>query len=269
MLQSSRISLQKVLEQVDAAVAGAAVDVAVGEGLLRIVSVLSEDVGLRKALADASLDSQVKRGVIDQLFESKVDPRSLEIARAAAGLQWARTQDFVTAVEVSGVTALAARAQAGSRLGRVEEELFRFARTIEADHDLGWAIGSNAPVEAKRRLVQDLLGSAAAEETTLLASQAAAHPRGLRVAETLDNYGDVLAARQRRAVAEVVVAKPLAPQQQERLAQALSRSYGRELVVHVTVDPAVVGGVRVQVGDEVMSGTLADRIADVRRRLTS
>jgi F-type H+-transporting ATPase subunit delta len=89
------------------------------------------------------------------------------------------------------------------------------------------------------------------------------------VSEALDNYGEVLAARQRRSVAEVVVARPLTPQQQERLTQSLSRSYGRELVLHVQVDPDVVGGVRVQVGDEVMSGTIADRLSDVRRRLTS
>jgi F-type H+-transporting ATPase subunit delta len=117
--------------------------------------------------------------------------------------------------------------------------------------------------------VRDLLGSAAAQETLLLAQQAAAHPRGVRVTEALDNYGEVLAARQRRSVAEVVVARPLTPQQQERLTQSLSRSYGRELVLHVQVDPDVVGGVRVQVGDEVMSGTIADRLSDVRRRLTS
>jgi ATP synthase F1 delta subunit len=123
--------------------------------------------------------------------------------------------------------------------------------------------------QAKRTLVRDLLGSAAAEETVLLAQQAAAHPRGIRVSEALDNYGEVLAARQRRSVAEVVVARPLTPQQQERLTQSLSRSYGRELVLHVQVDPDVVGGVRVQVGDEVMSGTIADRLSDVRRRLTS
>lgn len=269
MLQSSRMSLQQVLAQVDRTVSGTTVDPAVGDGLLSIVSVLSENVSLRKSLADASIDARAKGEVLDQLFGSQVDQVALGIVRDAAGLHWARTQDFVTAVEVAGVTAVAARAQSESRLGRVEEELFRFARTIESDHELGWAFGSHSETRAKRTLVQDLLGSAAAEETVLLASQAAAHPRGLRVSETLDNYGEVLAARQRRSVAEVVVARPLSTQQQERLTQALSRSYGRELVLHVTVDPDVVGGVRVQVGDEVMSGTIADRLSDVRRRLTS
>ena len=269
MLQSSRMSLQQVLAHVDRAVSGTTVDAAVGEGLLSVVGVLADDVSLRKTLADASIEPAGKAAVLDRLFGTRIDGVALEIARSAAGHHWARTQDFVTALEVAGVTAVAASAQAQSRLGRVEEELFRFARTIETHHELGWALGSGAPADAKRTLVRDLLGSAAAEETVLLAQQAAAHPRGIRVAEALDNYGEVLAARQRRSVAEVVVARPLTPQQQERLTQSLSRSYGRELVLHVQVDPDVVGGVRVQVGDEVMSGTIADRLSDVRRRLTS
>lgn len=269
MLQSSRMSLQQVLAHVDRAVAGTSVDEAVGEGLLSIVGVLADDVSLRKTLADAAVDPTAKGAVLDRLFGTRVDGVSLEIARSAAGHHWARTQDLVTALEVAGVTAVAASAQAQSRLGRVEEELFRFARTIETHHELGWALGSDGPADAKRALVRDLLGSAAAQETLLLAQQAAAHPRGIRVTETLDNYGEVLAARQRRSVAEVVVARPLTPQQQERLTQSLSRSYGRELVLHVQVDPDVVGGVRVQICDEVMSGTIADRLSDVRRRLTS
>ena len=77
----------------------------------------------------------------------------------------------------------------------------------------------------------------------------------------------MLAARQQRSVAEVTVAQPLSPEQQDRLTAALSASYGRELVLNVHVDPEVVGGVRVQVGDEVMNSTISDRLADARRRL--
>ena len=77
----------------------------------------------------------------------------------------------------------------------------------------------------------------------------------------------MLAARQQRSVAEVTVAQPMSPEQQDRLTAALSASYGRELVLNVHVDPEVVGGVRVQVGDEVMNSTISDRLADARRRL--
>lgn len=268
MLQSSRMSLQQVVAQVEELVSspGAAGE-QLGADLLGVVSVLVDEAALRKALADAALDSAAKQSLIESLFGGRFGAQAVSVTAEAAALRWARTRDFVTAVEVAGVTAVAAGAQAAGRLGQVEEELFRFARTVEADHELEWALASAAPVESKRGLVADLLGSKAAEETVLLAQQAAAHPRGLRVAEALESYGAVLAARQNRSVAEVVVAQPLTAAQHERLATTLSRSYGRELQLHVVVDPHVMGGVRVQVGDEVISDTMADRLADVRRRL--
>ncbi|WP_029088846.1 F0F1 ATP synthase subunit delta [Brevibacterium album] len=268
MLQSSRMSLQQVREQVDAQVSASAETAGrLGSDLLSIVSVLAGDVSLRKALADAANDAGAKRALVEGLFAGRVDDRAIAVTAAAAGQRWARPQDFVSAVEIAGVTAVAAAAQAASRLGRVEEELFRFARTIEAEHELALALGSPAPAEDKRTLVADLLGAKAAEETVVLATQAAGQPRGLRVSEALDRYGEVLAARQNRSVAEVVVARPLTSAQQDRLASALSRTYGRELQLNLVVDPEVVGGVRVQVGDEVVSGTIADRLSDVRRRL--
>lgn len=268
MLQSSRVSLQQVIEKTNAAIDAGSAE-ALGTGLLSIVSVLAEDLGLRKSLADAAVAPEAKRSLLEALFGGRVDAAAVALTGDAASLRWARTQDYVTAVEVAGVTAVAASAQAAGQLGDVEEELFRFARVVESDSQLQWALESPATPEAKRALTDDLLAGRALAQTRQLAAQAAAHPRGLRVSETLDNYGEVLAARQRRSVAEVTVARPLDPAQQERLAQALSRSYGRELVLHVVVDPEVVGGVRVQVGDEIMNGTVSDRLADVRRRLAS
>ena len=87
------------------------------------------------------------------------------------------------------------------------------------------------------------------------------------MAKALDQYSDILAARQQRSVADVTVASPLNEAQPERLQAALSASYGRELVLNVQVNPEVLGGVRVQVGDEMMNSTVADRLADVQRKL--
>jgi F-type H+-transporting ATPase subunit delta len=266
MLQSSRNSLGETLRDVNAAIdAGQASSI--GDSLLGIVSVLAENAQLRRVAADSATSPEQKRGLLTALLSGRVDAAALEVTIGAAGRHWARAQDFVTAIEVAGVTAVAADAQSAGQLGQVEEELFRFTRLIEADHELGWAFGSAAAPESKRSLVSDLLGGRATAFTVKLAEQAAAHSRGLRVSETLNNYSSVLAARQQRSVADVVVAQPLTPQQQERLARALSASYGRELVLNVQVDPDVIGGVRVQVGDEVINSTIAERLADARRQL--
>ncbi|MDN5877650.1 MAG: F0F1 ATP synthase subunit delta, partial [Brevibacterium sp.] len=145
--------------------------------------------------------------------------------------------------------------------------VFRFARLCESEHELARALGSDASASNKRALISDLLAGKAQADTITLIEQAVLYPRGLRVAAALDQYSDILAARQHRSVADVTVAKPLSEAQTQRLADALSASYGRDLVLNVQVDPAVVGGVRVQVGDEMMSSTVADRLAEVQRKL--
>ena len=270
MLQSSRNSLNDVLDAVDSRLQSAAGAAAteLGDGLLSIVSAMADSAQLRRLMADGAIAEERKHGVLDTLFSGRVDAAALDIAKHAATLHWARPQDSVTALEDAGVTAIAAQAQGEGRLGEVEEELFRFTRLIESDHELGWAFESAAPAETKRALAANLLDGKSATETVKLA-QAAAHPRGARVSETLDRYSEVLARRQARSVAEVTVAKPMSDEQQERLAAALSAHYGRELVLNVHVDPDVVGGVRVQVGDEVMNSTISNRLSDLRRRLAS
>ena len=266
MLQSSRLSLQAVLEIANSEISGADPR-QIGEETLAVVGVLAENVALRKTLADSSESAEKKQHLLRALFSTRTADAVLRIADAAVGQRWARTQDLVTSLEVAGVTAIAAAAQATGRLGEVEEEIFRFARLLESNHDLSRALDSQAQDESKRALVNDLLSGKAQPETITLVEQASLHPRGLRVATALDQYSDILAARQQRSVADVTVAKPLSESQTDRLQAALSASYGRELVLNVQVDPEVLGGVRVKVGDEMMNSTVADRLADVQRKL--
>lgn len=266
MLQSSRLSLQAVLETANSEISGGDPR-QIGEETLALVGVLAENVGLRKALADSSESAERKQQLLRTLFSTRITDAVLRISDKAVGHRWARTQDLVTSLEVAGVTAIAAAAQADGKLGQVEEEIFRFARLLESNHELSRALDSQATDESKRALVSDLLAGKAQPDTIKLVEQAALHPRGLRVAKALDQYSDILAARQQRSVADVTVARPLSESQTERLQAALSASYGRELVLNVQVDPDVLGGVRVQVGDEMMNSTVADRLADVQRKL--
>ena len=265
MLQSSRLSLQAVLETANSEISGGDPR-QIGEGTLAVVGVLAENVGLRKALADSSESAERKQQLLRTLFSTRISDAVLRISDKAVGHRWARTQDLVTSLEVAGVTAVAAAAQADGQLGQVEEEIFRFARLLESTTSCP-APGSQATDENKRALVSDLLTGKAQPDTIKLVEQAALHPRGLRVAKALDQYSDILAARQQRSVADVTVARPPSESQTERLQAALSASYGRELVLNVQVDPDVLGGVRVQVGDEMMNSTVADRLADVQRKL--
>lgn len=266
MLQSSRNSLAAVAQLTDARIESG--DPAVlGDGLLGVVGVLAENYALRRSLVDASVEDAAKQGLLDSLFGGQVDASALELVKEAVARRWVYAQDLLTALEQAGVTALAAAAGSEGRLGAVEEELFRFTRTLGGSQQLAQALDSQAGIDAKLELVAGLLNGKVAAITQQLVAQAVAHPRGKRVVEVLDSYSTVLAQRQHRAVADVTVARALTDEQASRLAGALSASYGRELALNVHVDPTIVGGVRVQVGDEVMNSTVQGRLDDLKRRL--
>jgi F-type H+-transporting ATPase subunit delta len=87
------------------------------------------------------------------------------------------------------------------------------------------------------------------------------------VAVALAAYQKVAAEVRGEGVATVRVARPLADAERDRLAAALASSYGRDVHLNVIVDPEVIGGIRVEIGDDVIDGTVASRLDDAGRRL--
>ena len=85
----------------------------------------------------------------------------------------------------------------------------------------------------------------------------------------MERFAEQVAARQQRWIAQVTVAKDLDQAYRERLSTSLNRYFGRELKLDVVVDPEVVGGIRVQVGDEVVDNTAAAKLNDLSRKLAS
>src|SRR5690625_1359826 len=208
MLQSSRLSLQAVLEIANSYISGTNSLQIVNESLA-VVGVLAENDELRKTLADSSESAEKKQHLLRALFSTRTADAVLRIADAAVGQRWARTQDLVTSLEVAGVTAIAAAAQATGQLGEVEEEIFRFARLLESNHDQSRALESQAQDESKGALVNDLLSGKAQPETITLVEQASLHPRGLRVATALDPDRDNRRARRQRPGAGGTAAGPV------------------------------------------------------------
>jgi F-type H+-transporting ATPase subunit delta len=154
-------------------------------------------------------------------------------------------------------------------LGEVEDELFRFARLLEREPALRAALTDpGLPDDRKTGLLQSLLGSKAQPATIRLVEVAVTRPRGRSVETVLDELGRLAAARRQRLVAQVRAAAPLTDAQTERLQVVLARIYGRQVQLQVDVDPDVLGGVQVRVGDEVLDGTVVRRLDEVRRRLT-
>ena len=115
--------------------------------------------------------------------------------------------------------------------------------------------------------MRTLLETRVSEATVLIASSLVQQPRERRVRELLGRAIQLAAAQRKRVVATVASAVPLSAQQQTRLAAALSARYDTEVAINTVVDPATVGGLRVQIADDVIDGTVASRLSELRQRL--
>ncbi len=240
-----------------------------GEQLFALVDALDSSGSLRRTLTDPSAAGEAKAALVARLLAG-ADPRVAEAAQGLARARWSEEGDLADAVEQLAFVAVLASAEAEGSLDQVQEELFRIGRALAGQREVRRLLHSDT-VQASARgdLVDRLLNGAGAEATRVLARRAAVAPRGRRFVATLGHLEDLIAERRSRTVATVTSAAELDGAQQRRLADILARAYGREMQVQVLLDPHVLGGLRVQVGPEVIDATVLARLADARRRLAS
>jgi F-type H+-transporting ATPase subunit delta len=240
----------------------------VGQELFGVVALLDSSAAVRRALTDPSAGRGTRATLVHRLLDGKVGAGSADLVAHLAEQRWGSAKDVTDAVETLAVEAVLASADQGGRLDAVEDELFRFSRSIAGDPQLRDAFSVRVVgADRKTALVERLLAGKVAPETLLLATQAAVTPRGLRTEQALERYVEAAAARRRQLVAHVVAAVALSDAQRDRLAAAIERLYGRRPRLNVDVDPDVVGGLRVQVGGELIDGTMLGRLEGARRRL--
>jgi F-type H+-transporting ATPase subunit delta len=182
--------------------------------------------------------------------------------------RWSAPRDLADALELLGVEATVAAAERAGRLDAVEDELFRIGRVVAGSPELRAALADrSAPVDNRAALIEGLLEGRVADETRRLVRQAVVAPRGRSFDRIVEEYGEVAADRRSRLVAVVTATVPLTEEQRERLGAALARMYGHEVHLNVEVDPDIIGGIRVEIGDEVIDGSVVSRLDDARRRL--
>lgn len=240
-----------------------------GEELIQVAGVIDTNAVLRRALADPSREGGAKAELANRLLGGKVSELAAQVASAVASRRWASEGDFTATLESFGIEAILAQAEAAGRLSQVEDELFRFGRTVDGTSELRAALTNRrAPAQAKAQLVRSLLQGRSAPETVRLAELAATH-RVTRFDHALEQQLSIAAQRQEQLSATVTSATELSPEQLERLTSALSKHYGRAVRANAVIDPAVVGGIRVEIGDEIINGTILSRLDEARRKLTS
>ena len=242
----------------------------VSADLLAIAGVLGREKSLRQALADAGQPVAARVGIATSLFGAQIAPESMAVLTDTVAARWSNGADLVDGVEGLGAQAAFIVAERDGTLERVEGELFRFGRAVDGSAELQLALTDPAVSgEQKAALVTDLVRGGAAPETTALLTYLAGNLRGRRPVDAVEDLSALAAAQRERVLAEVRSAIALTPEQESRLAVALTRLQGREVRVNVIVDPTVVGGVVVRVGDDVIDGSVANRLEQARRAVTA
>jgi F-type H+-transporting ATPase subunit delta len=263
MRGASRASLAALSERLPAQ---AAVDL--GEELFAVVRLLDSEHALRRAVSDPGKPAGEKSAVATELLHGRVTQVAEELVAAAAESHWASTGDMVDAIEQLAVQAMTIAADANDTLDDVEDELFRFGRVVGGQPALRAALADpSLPLERKRGLLGALLEGKVTPVTLSLVYQMATHPRGRQLTAALEMCASIVAQWRQQLIAVVRTATELSAAQRRRLAQTLARSYGHRVHLNVLIDPSVLGGISVQIGDELIDGTVTTRLAEVRRRL--
>ncbi len=268
MQGASRASLTKTRQALNEVLDGDVDAARVGEDLLAVVGVLSGSAVLRRAVADPSREGRDRSGLVDRLFAGRISDGAQHVARVAARQRWTRDRHVTLALEELAIEAILAGAQQHGRLGQVNDELFRFGRIVGGDSALQSALSDRRARErSKGDLVKRLLNGKVAPETLRLACHAVA-TSSMRFDHAVESYLKLAAQRQSQVTAIVTTATALSEQQLDRMVAALSKQYGREVHANIVIDPEVIGGIRIEIGDEVIEGTISSRLADARRHVS-
>lgn len=240
----------------------------VADELFAVVGLLDDNPTLRRSVADPSREGSDKAGLVTQLLGGKISEGAVGAVASLAAQRWSADRDLTDTLERFAVEASLKGAEDNRAIDQVEDELFRFERVVAGNPELRDALGNRQGDRAgKAELVSSLLEGKTRPETLRLARQAVLAPRGRRFSRTIEEYLQVAAERRQQYTAVVMTAVDLTDAQRTRLSDALQRIYGKAVQLQVVHDEHVIGGIRVQIGDEVVDGTVLRRLDEAKRHL--
>jgi F-type H+-transporting ATPase subunit delta len=267
MRGASAGSLERLTEQLGSAVESGADAARVADDLFAVSTLLRNEPSLRRVATDLSLQPAAKADFARGLLAGQLDAASMDLVASAVAQRWAATRDLADALEQLGVVAVIKGADRSGHADALEDELFGLEQLVSENPELRDALSDPSRSAAdKHALLRNLLEGRATASTLRLAQQAVVSSHRT-VTVAIEEYQKVAARHRNRLVATVRVARELGDADRQRLQGALARQYDRPVHLNVVVDPEVVGGVKVEIGDDVIDGTVASRLDDARRRL--
>lgn len=270
MQAASRESLANAVDRLDQVGAGADADAlrTLADELFAVLGVLESERVLRRHLTDPGTPEDARERLARGLFGGKVGDAAVTVVAGLASSRWSVPSDVVEALETLARRVVFTLAERDGVLEDVEDELFRFSRILVAQPRLRELLADQAaPADGRVALLDSVVADKVTPVTRQLLDQTVREPRGRSLELVVGKLAELAAAMRSRSVAQVVAAAPLTDEQERRLAQTLSRIFGRAVSVQVDLDPDVLGGLVIRVGDEVIDGSVMARLAKARQEL--
>jgi F-type H+-transporting ATPase subunit delta len=269
---ASRESLRTLVAEFDRLADGLDADglTKLADELGSVVTLLVAESSLNKHLAEPTDDPAPKVRLVEALLSGKVGEPTLDILKIAVSQRWSTEANLIDAVEHIARVALLKRAERAGEIDDVEEQLFRFGRLLDAEPRLAALLSDyTAPADGRVALLDKILDSQSGSNDTAAAllRQTIGQLRGERADEAVIDLAELAVARRGEVVAHVSAPAELSDAQRTRLTEVLTRIYGHPVSVQLDVDPDVLGGLSIAVGDEVIDGSIASRLSAAETQL--
>jgi F-type H+-transporting ATPase subunit delta len=269
---SSRVSVQTLRKSLDEIVnKQSASDAAVfANDLFTILTVLSTSIGVRRALTDNARDAGAKAELISNLFGKNISGQAQALLASASALRWSNPGEIADAIENLAVQAESACADKNGELEKVESQLFDFAQVLRANPELRQALNTSADIDqSKVRLLEAVVNGKYLTSTINLLRRVVTLRRGRSIDATLAAYAHYVSTRKDQVVAHVKSAVELSDSQLAKLVNTLSKQVGKDVRINLEIDPKILGGISIRYADDVIDGTVVNRLAEAGRALVS
>jgi ATP synthase F1 delta subunit/ATP synthase F0 subunit b len=268
---ASREALAAVVAEFDSVTSGLDADglTKLAEELASVGKLLIKEPTLARHLAEPNDDAAPKVHLVETLLSGKVGDPTLDIVRTVVSQRWSTASNIVDGIEHTARLALLKRAEVAGEVDEVEDQLFRFGRVLDAEPRLAALLSDyTTPAEGRIALLNKVIeNSGVSGVAAALLSQTVELLRGERADEAVIDLVELAVSRRGEVVAHVTAASELTDAQRDRLTEVLTRIYGHPVSVQLHVDPELLGGLSVAVGDEVIDGSIASRLAAAQTQL--
>ena len=267
---NSRQSLSAIRVVLDGKLKGlsSAECTAVSAELFNVQLALQSSGALRRAVTDPARDHAAKSALVADIFGKSLAKSTLDLVDQLVALRWSRTSDIVDAIEQLAVEAEATAANTDNSLDDVEEELFGFSKVLVANNDLRQALNSSLDSgDHKAELIKTIFSGKYKPSTVRLLEQLVRVLQRRSIELALLAFIDGVTARHNRLRAVVRSRVELTSAQREKLAATLTNQMGQPVHISVEIDASVIGGIEVRFDDEVIDGTISNRLAEASRAL--